>query len=369
MIKSKNIFSNFIKKYPHWALCLLVIFSALIYWGLWASDRYVSKANVVLESPQISSPKLDFSSIISGGGNNNTDMLLLRDYLLSTDMLKILVEKAKFREHYSNNDIDFFSKLSDANAPLEELYDYYRSMVSVELDDYAGVLRLEVEAFSPEQSYVINNLLLESGESFMNALGNDLANEQVDFLEKQVSSLKRDFESTRKSLLEYQNENNLVSPVGKVENLSSVVASLESQLASLKAQRNALKSYQSNTSPQVVKVNSQIKALSDQIDYEQSRLTDQSGVALNTLSSDYQALLLKAQFAQETYSSALSALENTRIEAARKLKQVSVLQTPTLPEYSTQPNRIYNITVVILFSVFVSLIIGMISMIIKDHRD
>ncbi|WP_284891955.1 chain-length determining protein [Cobetia amphilecti] len=361
---------HFLKKYPHWGLCFFSIFVVSFYWTFWASDRFVSEANVVLESPQVSIPSLDVSSLLTGGGSSNSqDMLLLRDYLLSTDMLKYLVKNADFRKHYAGSGADFFTRLRDEDAPLEKLHEYYQKRVSVELDSYAGVLRIKVEAFTPEKAHQIASLLLSQGEAQMNLLGQRLAQEQVEFLEQQVAVLEKRFNATREALLSYQNENGLVSPTATVESLSTVVATLEGQLASLRARRSALLSYQSKRSSEVVRVNSEIKALNDQIDSERNRLARQGGDALNAVSSEYQTLQLKAQFAQQSYSGALKALETTRIDAARKLKQISVLQNPSISGYATLPKRLYNIAVCILLILLTCLILQMFAMIIKDHKD
>lgn len=315
-------------------------------------------------------PSLDVSSLLTGGGSSNSqDMLLLRDYLLSTDMLKYLVKNADFRKHYSGSGADFFTRLRDEDAPLEKLHEYYQKRVSVELDSYAGVLRIKVEAFTPEKAHQIASLLLSQGEAQMNLLGQRLAQEQVEFLEQQVAVLEKRFNATREALLSYQNENGLVSPTATVESLSTVVATLEGQLASLKARRSALSSYQSKRSPEVVRVNSEIKALNDQIESERNRLARQGGNALNALSSDYQTLQLKAEFAQQSYSGALSALETTRIEAARKLKKISILQNPTYPDFPLLPGRVYQVTVYTLGILLLVLIISMIVMVVKEHND
>ncbi|MGM8849368.1 chain-length determining protein [Salinicola halophyticus] len=360
---------DFAKRQIHWTLCIVLILLVSFYWAIWASDRYVSHAHVILESPQISTPELSFSSILSGGGGKNSaDMLLLRDYMLSTDMLHFLEKNADFREHYANNG-DFFSRLSDENAPTEKLLDYYKNMVSIELDEYAGVLRVDVEAFSPGEANKIAKLILQQGERHMNEMGQRLAQEQVKFLEEQVGVLEKRFEETRQDLLEFENENGLASPTATVQSLGTVVAKLEGELASLKAQRAAMGSYQSKTSSQMVQVQSQISALQSQIEEEKGRLAAQSGDALNAVSSKYQTLQLRAQFAQEAYSGTLAALENTRVEAARQLKQLSVLQSPTMPEYPEKPERFYMIAVFSVISIFVTLIINMLILIIKDHKD
>lgn len=363
-------FKPFVQKYPHLLLALAATIIMAAYWGLMANNRYVSEANVVLESPQLGAPSLNFQSLLTGGGNAaRTDMLLLRDYLLSVDMLNQLQAGLDIRRHFSQDSIDWFSRLRSSDVPTEKFHRYFRKRVSVEFDDYAQVLRIRVQAFDPETAQSIAQMMLAEGERHMNTMGKRLAEEQVRFLEAQVKQLEERLDITIAELIDHQNQSGLVSPQGTVESISAVVASLESQLATLSARRSAMLSFQSPRSPEVLRIDSEIKAVNEQIIRERSRMAQSTGDALNVLTSEYQALELKMQFARESYSAALMALENTRIEAARKLKQVSVLQSPTLPEFATEPRRVYNITVFALVSLFLALIVHMLVLIIKDHRD
>ncbi|MBS3667146.1 chain-length determining protein [Vreelandella boliviensis] len=362
-------FRHFIKTSPHWAVAFIAIALVSFYWFVWAEDRYVSRATVVLESPQVATPEFSLSSIMgSGGGGNTHDLLLLREHLLSVDMLRVLDEELNLREHYSENG-DIFAKLLDRDAPIEDLHKYYLRRVEVELDEYAGVLNIHVQAYTPEFAHDMATLLLEAGEDHMNGMGHRLADEQVKFLEQQMVRLDERFKETRAALLEFQNEHGLVSPTSTVESINQVVATLEADLARFQAQRNALASYQSTQSAELRSVERNITALRDQIVEQRDRLAQAAGGSLNSISAEYQTLELQAQFAQETYSSALAALENTRLEAARQLKQVSVLQSPLFPEYPTDPNRLYNSSVFAIITIFLAFIFSMLMMIIKDHRD
>jgi capsular polysaccharide transport system permease protein len=130
-----------------------------------------------------------------------------------------------------------------------------------------------------------------------------------------------------------------------------------------------LSQYQSSRSPDIIKLTNEIKVLESQINKEKMQLTDVQGKALNKVTADYQALLLKAQFAQEMYANALATLEATRVEAARKLKQVSVLQSASVPEYPIEPNRLYNITVTIILVTLISIILSLFMTIVRDHKD
>lgn len=359
---------RFLVKSPQWALAFAAILLVSFYWFVIAQERYVSRATVVLESPQMASPEISLSSLMGGGGGNTSDLLLLREHLLSVDMLRRLDQDLDIREHYTEHG-DIFAKLHDRDAPIENLHKYYLRRVEIELDEYAGVLNIEVQGYTPEFAHQMTTLLLEAGENHMNEMGHRLAEEQVHFLERQMVRLDERFTETREALLEYQNEYGLVSPTDTVASINQVVATLEADLARLQAQRNAMASYQSTQSSQLREVERNITALRDQIVEQRDRIAQASGDSLNSVSAQYETLELQAQFAQETYSSALAALENTRLEAARQLKQVSVLQSPLMPEYPTEPNRLYNSSVFAIITIFLTFILSMLMMIIKDHRD
>jgi capsular polysaccharide transport system permease protein len=151
--------------------------------------------------------------------------------------------------------------------------------------------------------------------------------------------------------------------------LSQVVAGLEAELAKMNAKKTAMADYLSRKSPEMVRLSSEIIAMKKQIALEKAKMTQESGEALNTISAEYETLQLQAKFALELYSNALSALESTRVEAIRKLKQVSVLQAPTFPEYAVKPERIYNITVFIIISILFTLLVQMLLAIIEEHKD
>jgi capsular polysaccharide transport system permease protein len=62
-------------------------------------------------------------------------------------------------------------------------------------------------------------------------------------------------------------------------------------------------------------------------------------------------------------------LEKGRIEATRNLKKLSILQSPTVPQYPWEPRRIYNIVVFVLCVMILAGIIHLVAAIIRDHKD
>jgi capsular polysaccharide transport system permease protein len=356
-----------LRRNPVWTAILFAIIVAAVYWSLIATDRYLSRANVVLLSAQITKSEAGLSAILSGQTNN--DLLVLRDYMLSTDMLARLDAALDLRAHFSSPEIDWLSRLSAADAPTETFHRYVLKHLSVELDEYAQVLRLSAQAFDAETAQGMVEVLIEAGEAHMNAMGHRLAEEQVRFIERQVEAARLRMVEDKERLLKYQNEYGLVSPPETVASISAVIAGLEGELAGLRARKAALGLSQSERAPEMVRIESDIRGIREQIDSERARLARASGNALNRLSAEYDLLTLQAEFSHELYATALTALENTRVEAARALKQGSVLQTPTLPEYSNRPQRMHNIIVFALLAGLAGAILQLLIAIVRDHKD
>jgi capsular polysaccharide transport system permease protein len=353
-----------------WWYAIALLIAVNVYWSGIATDRYVSKAHVVLQSPDIAPPELSFSSMLSGpAGSNTADLLLLREHLISMDMLKKLDAEFDLRGHFSSSEIDYFSRLSDSKAPLETFFEYFLTRVNARLDDYSGVLIVEAQMFSPQMSQKVVQRLLQYGEQHMNAMGQRLAEDQLAFIEKQVNELNNRLIKANQAVLRFQNQEGILSPSEEAISMASVIAQLQAELISLRAQKKVLASFQSIKSAEMLKVNSQIDSLEQQIVIEKNKLTSSKGNALNAISLEYETIKLKAQFAQELYANALATLEATRVEAARKLKQVSVLAEPNLPEYSIEPQRMYLMALSTILIILSSLILSMVFTIIKDHKD
>lgn len=353
-------------------LALLSILLAALYWGLLASDRYISEARVIVQQTDLSGGQgMDFGSLLGNvGAGNRADQLVLRDYLLSVDMLNLLDAKLDLRHHYSDPSRDLLSRMWSHDVSLEWFQRYHLSRLSVELDDYSGILVIKAQGFDPKTAQAITALLVSEGEAFLNAMGHHLAEGQVSFLEQQVAKMRVRATDARQAVLEFQNRKGLASPMATAENVGAIIARLEGQLTELKTRRIALLGYLVPGSPGVVELDVQIAALENQIAQENGRLVSPKGNnTLNRTVEEYQRLEMEAGFAQDVYKSALGALERGRIEAARMLKKVSVLQAPTRPQLSMEPRRLYNILIFVIFAFMIAGVVHLLAAIIRDHRD
>lgn len=344
---------------------------AAVYWLAIASDRYVSDAHVLIERTDLSGGQtMDFSSLIAGAASGNrADQLLLRDHLLSVEMLRKLDAALKLREHYADSSRDPLSRLWSKDGPIEAFHNYYLSRVSVEYDDYSGILIIEAQAFEPRMAHAITAMLVQEGERFMNQKAHNLARAQVAFLEQQVLVMNTRTMAARRAVLDYQNRKGLVSPQATAEAIASIVARLEAQRIDLQTQRSSLQAYLVADHPNIVMLNQQIGAIEKQLARERARLAAPTGTSLNRTVEEFQRLEADAAFADDVYKTALVALERGRVEAIRTIKKMSVMEAPTMPEYPAQPRRLYNTLVSVLIAMLVAGVAHLLMAIIRDHAD
>ena len=349
---------------------LLFSLAAAVYWVVIASDRYVSEAHVIIERTNLgtgeASTAFGFIAVVPG---LTSDQMLLRDHLLSLDMLKALDAKLDLRSHYSNWRRDPLSRMWFKDAPLEKFHAYFLGRVTVEVDEFTGILSVRSQAYDPETARAITAMMVEEGERHMNAMAHALASEQVAFLEGQVSEMNDRAVAARQKLLSFQNDKQLLSPTSTAQTLESIIAKLEGELSDLQTRRNGLLGYLMPDSPGVKELDIQIAGTRKQIERERKRLASPDGNTLNRTLEEYQGLEMQAQFAQDLYKSALTALEQGRVEATRTLKKVSILQSHNLPEYALEPRRIYNSIVYLIVSLLLAGLVNLIVIIIRDHRD
>ena len=354
-------------------LMRFVLFLSLLttcYW-LFSSDRYVSEGIVIVQNTeQVSASTLDLMSMLGSAVTaNSSDQLLLREHLLSVDMLNKLDNALDLRSHYSDPRWDFASRLWFKDASIEWFHRHYLSRVSVEYDDYAGVLRISAQAYDASMAKAIASMLVSEGERFMNEMSHALARTQVEFLEKQVALAHAQVLQASKTLLDFQNQKGLVSPKATVESIHTIVGKLEGQRTELQTQLASLPRNLDSNHPTRKTLQQSIAAVERQIAEEQAKLASTSGSPLNSLMEKEQLLQLDLTFKQDLYKTSLVALEKGRMDAARALKHVSVLQTPVLAEYAWQPRRIYGVVVTLCVTLLVLGIMTLLKAVILDHVD
>jgi capsular polysaccharide transport system permease protein len=338
------------------AICVLLPFILFTFYQvILASPRYESQARLIVKEPNGMATLDPAMAIMSGFGvsSGNTDTELVKAFIYSTDMLSYIDQELSISEHFSSTEYDFFSRLS-AQASNEDKLGYFQDRVLVEIDDKSQIVSVFVQAFTPEFSHLVSKIIVARAEWFINEIGHTLAKEQLRFVQQEHALVEKRLKSVKTELLSFQSRHDLLDPQAEGMALQQIAYQLEGQIAVKRTELRTLRSSMSETAPQVLNVAAQLQSMTQQLENERGRLTDQSSsedmlpeeVNLNVSQilakfSDYK---INLELALQAYTSSQVSLEKSRIEAYRQLKYLVIVESPTQPQEAKYPEVFYNIS-------------------------
>jgi len=358
----------FYKKSP---LFFVIVFMQLVvstYWLFFATSRYVSEAHVVVQNIDTrGKAATDLTSMTQpvAGSMITKDHFIVRDYLLSTDMLKILDKELDLRTHYTDSGIDIFSRFNLGFLGDEFFHRYYQSRNTIEFDDYTGVLTIRAQAFDPVTANKIASMMIEEGQKFINDVAQKNAGRQVEYMQSQVEDMADRMFKVRQKLVAYQNSKNIMSAKSYSDTFYGVLGDLEKKKSELMTRKQSLLGYLTPTAPDVVDVDIQLRAVASQIKTEQQRLKSEGEGP--SYVEEFQRLEQEALVASDLYKSGLDSLHKIRVESLRDMKVLSVVQSATQPVYPMEPRRIFNAFVYSFFIFAMMMIAAMMYSVIRDR--
>lgn len=342
----------------------------IIYLVIFSQPRYMSESKVAVKRPSdIEGSSLNVGLLLGASNPSSAeDSLYLKEYITSADMLKVLDKQLNFHDAWSKSGLDFIYHLSK-NTTAEQFLNYYRDRISVTFDDKTGLLAIQTQGFDPEFAQRFNLAVLKESERFINELSHSIARDQLNFAQEELQQARVRLDKSKKELLTYQNQNNILDPEASATAASSLVMTLQGKKIELEAELRNLLSYLRDDAPQVITTQNAIKALQAQIDAEQSKITAPGSNKLNSMAADFEEIKARVTFDSEIYTMAIKAIEKTRLESARKLKVLSVISSPQRPEESTFPNGGYLLASWLLVCCLLFGTIKLLLAVIEDHKD
>jgi len=347
---------------------LLVVLVAIFYYSFLASDRYVASAQVYVKQDNSMKALMPGLGLFGAAGGANQDMLLVDAYVGSQDLFRELENSIQFSAHFSDSQWDMVSRMG-TDLSEEDKLSYFRSRLKSELDQDSGLITLKAQGYTPEYALTFLEEVIKNSETFINAIGQKIAREEIDFVQGEMDRAKARLEEAQENLRVFQNKYGILSADASGASLQGIISALEKELVELRTEDETLTSYLNETAAEVVAVRARIAAVARQLQSERQKLASQNSVSANDVSAEYQALELQVRFATDQYKSSLIALEKARIESYKKLKHLVVVQSPSKPDEALEPRKLYNIATLF---VVLSLAYGIISMIvatIREHRD
>lgn len=326
------------------AIILAPSFVAAFYFLFVAADRYVSEAAFVVRTA--AKPQLPdgIGSMLSMAGlsRSTDDAFAVHAFMLSRDAVGQLEKTLPLREMFGRENADFVARYpSFLFAPTnEDLYAYYKHVVKVSYSATTGISRLKVDLFDPKDAEALAATLLDLSEALVNDLNRKIQDDAVGFAEQDVANAQDRLIHSQALLTAYRNRELIIDPDADARALVELTGKLSAQLAAIKARIAELET-SAPDSPLLPGLRSRAQALQSQLDAASQGVAssgDKAGLAQKM--SEYEALEISHQFANEDLGRALASLEMARSEARKQQLFLERVVQPSLPDASSAPDRV-----------------------------
>lgn len=342
---------------------------SVIYFTVFAVDRYVSSAQVVVRQIDSKGSQAAGFAILTGGVDpaSREYTLYLKEYISSYDMLNHLEKTLNWSEHYAAQYRDPLFYLSD-DALTEEKLLFYKKMVTTHYDDMTGLLHIDAQALTGEFSEKIVQEILTRSKVFINSVSRDMSLEQSEFANTELIASTQRYQQSKDEMQAFQNQHKLLDADATAQSMLGIISSLESEIAKENARLKAMESTLAKNAPQIKALNNKIESLEEQLKIEKSRITATSDVdgSFNAIASEYRQLQVNIIVAEEFYKTSLAIVENAKLEAVKNVRSLIAVVKPIEPQEAIYPQKIYNLLTII---IILCLLYGILRFVIASIRD
>jgi capsular polysaccharide transport system permease protein len=342
----------------------LMAFSAYLLFV--ASDRYESLASGTITEEKTAVTGLDLSVLGVTNSASDKDSLILKEFIESKDMLAFLDQRLRIREHVTQPSIDFYSRL-DPEATLEEFHEYYLWLVSVEYDPPSKLIRFGVQGFDENFAHSLLKLIVERSQQFIDRINEQVTREQLRFFDREIADSESRLKLAKEALIAFQRENRLMTTEGETQTVMATIQTLEQGLAQKESDLSSRLQVLDRSAPQLQTLQMEISALRSQIEQAKERLAGASDTSISELDAQFREIQLNLEFVTNIYKSNLNALEQARLEAARRLKFLIVVAQPSVPERAEYPRRAYLIATAAVVLLILFFVASLTTAIIREH--
>lgn len=342
---------------------------AFLYFGLFASDVYISESRFVVRSPD--KPAASGLGVLlksAGFSNAGDEIFAAHEFVKSRDALKDLNRNGAVANAYGNSGISIFDRFNPLglSGSFEDLYAYYRRKVSVEYATTSSITTLIVRAYSPKDAERFNRQLLERSEELVNRLNNRGRTDMVQFATQEVVEAKIAAREAALSLARFRNARGIIDPEKQATLQLQMVSKLQDELIGARTQLQQLRSM-APENPQIPILEVRISSLSREID-EQLGLVAGSRRSLSASAAQFQRLELEREFADRRLAAAMNSLEEARNDARRKQAYVERIVQPSLADEAVEPKRLRGILATLLLGLVAWAVLKMLLAGIREHH-
>jgi capsular polysaccharide transport system permease protein len=332
----------------HWVLAVSLLImvivpttlAALYLYGR-AADQYASTVGFAVRSEESSNAFDLIGSMTNFSGSSSSDTDILYKFIQSQDLIEQVDEELNLRKIFTKPMDDWVFSLPE-DASIEDVVDYWSSMIRINYDPGTGLIEIQSRAFDPLDARDISRSIYAHSSTMINQLSavarGDVTRYSRDELAQAVERLK----SARQAVTRFRNINQIVDPSADIQGQMGLLNSLQEQLANTIIELDMLTETTRENDPRVDTARLKAEVIRKRIASERRNLGVGDGAdreVFADLVGQFESLQVDRKFAEEAYVASLSAYDGSLAEARRQNRYLAAYLSPTLAQTPQYPQR------------------------------
>lgn len=228
-------------------------------------------------------------------------------------------------------------------------------------DRKSGIITITVRDHSPQRARAMAQAYIDELNIAVSTLSTSSARREREFLETRLKAVKQDLDQAAQAFSQFASENTAIDISEQGKAMVEAAARLQGELIAAEAQRQGLEQIYSANNARVRSVQANIDELRRQLDKlggvgaSTSDSTSVSSVypsirELPLLGVTYSDLYRRTKIQEAVYETLTKQYELAKVQEAKEVPTVKVLDLPSYPERKASPKRLQIIFVgVVLF--------------------
>lgn len=231
-------------------------------------------------------------------------------------------------------------------------------------DKSSGIVKITVTDRDRYRSQRIGQAYIEQLNQLIGTLNSSSAHRERLFLESRLASIKADLDEKGANLSEFSSKTGTLNPQAQGQALITSTAQLQSQLILAQTELQVLKTKYTDSNPQLrqafvreEELRRQIQSLGTGTKRDPGDERAGIGISLGmrqlpVLGVRYEDLTLQLRTEEAVYQTLTKQYEMAKVQEAKELPTVKILDSPDVPEKKSSPKR----ALIVILGTFISLI-------------
>jgi capsular polysaccharide transport system permease protein len=326
-------------------LVVLPIVCTAIYYGLIAAAKYsVEFRFSVRSATELVADEDNLALMIKAGKSGTAEIgrlpYMVADYLRSRNVVRELDRDGWLRSVFSRDQADWLSRF-DPTKSDDDLWLYWRDMISVNVDRVSGLVLVRVLAFTPEDSLALARATSVSAEKMIDSVAMRERRDALFSADQELERASLRYSAALTALRDVRNQEGTVDLERTIKSSADTLLGVMREKLSLERDRDANLKVLSADAPEQIVLSDQIRALGSQVASLTEALTSYRKNAKTAAQSiaQFEKQELEVRFSKRLLEVAQAAYERARQESERQHVYFALFVEPKKPEIAEYPRR------------------------------